>query len=324
MSRDEKLLVVAFGGNAFQSKSDRGTPHEYWRNAERASKLIVELVSEGYKIVITHGNGPQVGIMAEWMLAGLKLKNLPPMTLDIAGAMTQGWLGYLLQQTIYNNLLEANLLGSKAKGVITVITQVLIYKDDPAFKNPTKYIGPWYEEGEAKKLMNEYGWIMKPDPRGGIRRVVPSPDPVNHVEISAVRKLIDEGFIVIASGGGGIPVTEVNGRLFGVEAVVDKDLAGERLASALGASVFMVLTDVDRVYLNYGKINQTPLDTITISEAEKYLMEGHFAEGSMGPKVLACIRFIRNGGKVAIIGHLYRGIEALRGESGTRIIPDFK
>ncbi|MEM1643475.1 MAG: carbamate kinase [Desulfurococcaceae archaeon] len=323
MSRDEKLLVVAFGGNAFQSKSDRGTPQEYWRNAERASKLIVELVNEGYKIVITHGNGPQVGIIAEWMLAGLKLKKLPPMTLDVAGAMTQGWLGYLLQQTIHNSLVKANLLGSKVKGVVAVITQVLINKDDPAFKNPTKYIGPWYEEDDAEKLMNEYGWVMKPDPRGGFRRVVPSPDPVNHVEISAIKKLVNEGFIVIASGGGGIPVVEVNGKLFGVEAVIDKDLAGERLASALGASIFMILTDVDKVYLNYGKMNQTPLSTITVSEAEKYLVEGHFAEGSMGPKVLACIRFIRNGGKAAIIGHLYKGIEALRGESGTRIIPDF-
>ncbi len=322
LNRDERLIVVAFGGNAFQSKDDKGTPQEYWRNAERASKLIVELVSEGHKVVITHGNGPQVGIIAEWMFAGLKLKKLPPMTLDIAGAMTQGWLGYLLQQAIYNSLLEANLLDSKVKGVVTVVTQVIVRGDDPAFENPAKHIGPWYEESEAEKLMSEYGWVMKPDPRGGFRRVVPSPDPVSHVEISAIRKLVDEGFIVIASGGGGVPVVEVSNRLFGVEAVIDKDLAGERLASALRASIFMILTDVDRVYLNYGKADQIPLSTITVSEAEKYLMEGHFPEGSMGPKVRACIRFIRSGGKVAIIGHLYRGIEALRGESGTRIVPE--
>ncbi len=322
MARDDKFLVVAFGGNAFQTKGEMGTPEDYWRNAYRSAEFLIKIIEEGYKIAITHGNGPQVGIIAEWMMAGLKMKNLPPMTLDIAGSMTQGWLGYLIQQSLYNKLLEKGLLGTRVKGVVTVVTQVLVDKNDPAFQNPTKYIGPWYEEDEAKRISEELGWVMKPDPRGGWRRVVPSPDPIGPIEIDAIKRLVEEGFIVIASGGGGIPVVKENGVLRGVEAVIDKDLAGERLATALGASTFLILTDIEKVYLNYGKPDQKPIDVMTVSEAKKYLMEGHFKPGSMGPKVLASIRFIENGGKVAIIGHLKKAYEALKGESGTRIIPD--
>ena len=321
MSRDDKFLVVAFGGNAFQTKGEKGTPEDYWRNAYRSAEFLIKIIEEGYKIAITHGNGPQVGIIAEWMMAGLKLKDLPPMTLDIAGSMTQGWLGYLIQQSLYNKLLEKGLLGKKVKGVVTVVTQVLVDKNDPAFQNPTKYIGPWYEEAEAKRISEELGWVMKPDPRGGWRRVVPSPDPIGPVEIEAIKRLVGEGFIVIASGGGGIPVLKEDGVLKGVEADIDKDLAGERLATALGASTFLILTDVEKVYLNYGKPDQKPIDTMTVSEAKKYLEEGHFKPGSMGPKILASIRFIENGGKVAIIGHLKKAYEALKGVSGTRIVP---
>ena len=321
MARDDKFLVVAFGGNAFQTKGEKGTPEDYWRNAYRSAEFLIKIIEEGYKIAITHGNGPQVGIIAEWMMAGLKLKNLPPMTLDIAGSMTQGWLGYLIQQSLYNKLLEKGLLGKKVKGVVTVVTQVLVDKGDPAFQNPTKYIGPWYEEAEAKRISEELGWVMKPDPRGGWRRVVPSPDPIGPIEIEAIKRLVREGFIVIASGGGGIPVVKEDGVLKGVEAVIDKDLAGERLATALGASTFLILTDVEKVYLNYGMPDQKPIDTMTVSEAKKYLEEGHFKPGSMGPKILASIRFIENGGKVAIIGHLKKAYEALKGVSGTRIVP---
>ena len=322
MARDDKFLVVAFGGNAFQTKGEKGTPEDYWRNAYRSAEFLIRIIEEGYKIAITHGNGPQVGIIAEWMMAGLKMKNLPPMTLDIAGSMSQGWLGYLIQQSLYNKLLEKGLLGKKVKGVATIITQVLVDKNDPAFQNPTKYIGPWYEENEVKKLSKELDWVVKPDPRGGWRRVVPSPDPIGPIEIEAIKRLVEDGFIVIASGGGGIPVVKEDGVLKGVEAVIDKDLAGERLATSLGASTLLILTDIEKVYLNYGKPNQKPIDTMTVSEAKKYLEEGHFKPGSMGPKVLASIRFIENGGKVAIIGHLKKAYEALKGESGTRIIPD--
>jgi carbamate kinase len=316
-----KLVVVAFGGNAFQSKGDKGTVEDYWRNAYRAAEAIVKLVEEGYRVVVTHGNGPQVGILAELMMMGYKEKNIPPMTLDIAGAMTQGWLGYILQQAIYNKLKEKGLLGTKVKGVVTVVTQTLVRGDDPDFKDPSKYIGPWYEKEEAEKLSRELGWVFKPDPRGGYRRVVPSPDPIIQVEIEAIKKLVESGFIVIADGGGGVPVIEDGGKLRGVEAVIDKDLGAERMATALGANILLILTDVDAAYINYGTPNAKPIREITASEASKLYREGHFKPGSMGPKVLAGIRFVQNGGELAIIAHLYKALEALRGESGTRILP---
>jgi carbamate kinase len=316
-----KLVVVAFGGNAFQSKGEKGTVEDYWRNAYRAAEAIVRLVEEGYRVVVTHGNGPQVGILAELMMMGYKERNIPPMTLDIAGAMTQGWLGYILQQAIYNKLKEKGLLGTKVKGVVTVVTQTLVRGDDPDFKDPSKYIGPWYEKEEAEKLSRELGWVFKPDPRGGYRRVVPSPDPIIQVEIEAIKKLVESGFIVIADGGGGVPVVEDGGKLRGVEAVIDKDLGAERMATALGANILLILTDVDAAYINYGTPDAKPIGEITASEALKLYREGHFKPGSMGPKVLAGIRFVQNGGELAIIAHLNKALEAIRGESGTRILP---
>ena len=316
--RNPRFVLIALGGNAFQSKGDKGTVEDYWRNAYRAAKAIVRIIKEGYRVVLTHGNGPQVGSILEWMEA-LRDK-IPPMSMDIANAMTQGWLGYLLMQAIGNELVKEKVSG--VKGVIAVVNQVVVNANDPAFQNPTKYVGPYYTEEEARKLMKEKGWIMKPDPRGGWRRVVPSPDPIDNVEKGAIKTLVDNGWIVIASGGGGIPVVkESNGILRGVEAVIDKDLAAERLATALEAGLFIILTDVDRVYLNYGKPNAKPIEVMTVSQAEKYYKEGHFKPGSMGPKVLAAIRFIKNGGLEARIGHLYNAYEVVMGKSGTRIVP---
>jgi carbamate kinase len=315
------LVVMAFGGNAFQSKSDRGTVEDYWKNAYIAADTVVKLVEEGYKVVVTHGNGPQVGIIAEWMALSLKEKNIPPMSLDITGAMTQGWLGYILQQAIYNKLCEKNLIPDKVRGVVTIITQTLIKADDPAFQNPTKYIGHWYEKEEAEKLAREFKWIFKSDPRGGYRRVVPSPDPVMQVEIEAIRELVEEGFIVICNGGGGIPVVKEGNKLRGFEAVIDKDLGAEKVATTLRADILLILTDIEYVYLNYDTRNAKPLTQIFASEALKYYKEGHFKPGSMEPKVLAAVRFVQNGGKVAIIAHLTKALEALRGESGTRVVP---
>ncbi|ADV64478.1 carbamate kinase [Desulfurococcus mucosus DSM 2162] len=316
-------IVIALGGNAFQTKGDKGTAEEYWRNAYTAADLIVRLVEEKYGVVVTHGNGPQVGIIAEWMSLGLKNKNIPPMPLDVAGAMSQGWLGYMLQQALYNKLAEKKLLGSLVKGVVTVITQTLVDRNDPAFKDPTKYIGPWYEKDEAEKLSKELGWVFKPDPRGGYRRVVASPDPIGQVEIDAIKTLVEQGFIVIADGGGGIPVYRGDdGLLHGVEAVIDKDLGAERMASALEADVLLILTDVEKAYLNYGTPNAKPLDVLRVSEALKYYREGHFKPGSMGPKILAGVRFVQNGGKMAVIAHLKQAYDALKGNAGTRIIPD--
>lgn len=322
MAEEGKLIVVALGGNAFQTKGDKGTPEEYWRNAYTAAEFISMLIEEGYEVVITHGNGPQVGIIAEWMMSGYKEKGIPPMTLDIAGAMSQGWLGYLLQQALYNKLREKGLLGTKVKGVVTIVTQTLVDRNDPAFSDPTKYIGPWYEKVEAEKLAREFGWVFKPDPRGGYRRVVPSPDPQRQIEIDAIKLLAKNGFVVIADGGGGVPVYfDEKGNLRGVEAVIDKDLGAERMASAIGADILLILTDVEKAYLNYGREDQKPLDVITASEALEYYKQGHFKPGSMGPKILAGIRFVKNGGKVAIIAHLQKAYEAIKGLTGTRIVP---
>ncbi len=319
--RDNKYILIALGGNAFQTKGERGTTEDYWRNVYRAAKAIAKVVSEGYRVAITHGNGPQVGIISVWMDAGKD--RAPPQTLDIAGSMTQGWLGYLLMQSLRNELVKHGLLGKTVKGVVAIVNQVLVDKNDPAFQNPTKYVGPWYDEETAKKLTKEKGWVIKPDPRGGYRRVVPSPDPKDNIEKDVVRKLLDDGWIVIASGGGGIPVVyEDHGILKGVEAVIDKDLAGELLATAIGVGKFVILTDVDKVYLNYRKPNQKPIDVMTVSQAKKYYEKGYFPPGSMGPKVLAAIRFIEHGGNEAIIGKLENAYEVIKGLSGTRIIPD--
>ncbi len=318
--RNEKYVLIALGGNAFQTKGEPGTPENYWKNAYRAAETIVKIVKEGYKVAITHGNGPQVGTILEWMERSKD--KIPPLTMDIAGAMTQGWLGYLLMQAI-GNLLVKEGIKDHVKGVVAIVNQVLVSKDDPAWQNPTKYVGSYYTEEEAKKLAREKGWVIKPDPRGGWRRVVPSPDPKQNIEVDAAKKLLDEGWIVVASGGGGIPVIqEEDGTLKGVEAVIDKDLAGEVLATELGVGQFIILTDVDGVYLNFRQSNQKKLDVVKASELEKYYKEGHFKPGSMGPKVLAAIRFVRHGGLRAAIGHLKQGYEVVKGQAGTTILPD--
>ncbi len=321
MGRDDKYVLIALGGNAFQTKGEVGTTENYWKNAYRAAETIVKVVKEGYRVAVTHGNGPQVGVILEWMERSKD--RIPPLAMDIAGAMTQGWLGYLLMQSIYNTLIKEGIK-DHVKGVVAIVNQVLVSKEDPAWQNPTKYVGSYYNtEEEAKKVAKEKGWVIKKDPRGGYRRVVPSPNPTENIEVGAVRKLIDEGWIVIASGGGGIPVIrEDDGTLKGVEAVIDKDLAGEVLATNLQVGTFVILTDVDGAYLNFRKPNQKKLDVVTVSELERYYDEGHFKAGSMGPKVLAAIRFIKHGGKRAIIGHLRDGYRVVKGESGTIVVPD--
>ena len=312
-----ELIVVALGGNAFIQKGQKPTMENQWANTYIAARQIVEMVTRGYRVVVTHGNGPQVGNVLEWMEA-LKDK-IPPLTMDVATAMTQGWLGYMLQQAIGNELEKRGL----PRKVVALVNQVEVSPDDPAFREPTKYIGPYYtDEVVVKRLMEERGWAMKRDPRGGWRRVVPSPDPLSNIEIDAVRKLVDEGYIVIASGGGGVPVARVNGGFKGLEAVIDKDLAGERLATSIGAARLIILTDVEGVYIDYKGPKQKLLRRLSLAEAEKlYFNKKAFPAGSMGPKVLACIRFLRNGGRIAAIGHLYKAIQVLEGNSGTIITP---
>jgi len=319
MLRDERFALIALGGNAFQSKGGNGTPEEYWTNSRFAAEAIAEAIESGFRVVVAHGNGPQVGILLEWMERGRDVN--PPMTLDIANAMTQGWLGYVLAQSIRNELKKRGLLGTRVRGVVALVNQVIVDKHDKAFSEPTKFIGPYYTEDGASKLMREKGWIMKPDPRGGWRRVVPSPDPLDNAEKEAIKLLVDHGWIVIASGGGGIPVIEEGDYLRGVEAVIDKDLAGERLATILGCGLFVILTDVDYVYINYGRPDAEPIKTARVSELEELYRKGYFPPGSMGPKVLAAIRFIRNGGLEARIGHLHKARDVLRGVSGTIVKP---
>lgn len=307
------LITVALGGNALLQYGQKGTFEEQLTNARRTSRQLVELLRRGYKLVITHGNGPQVGAILLQQEAAVS--QVPPMPLHVCGAMSQGLIGYMIQQSMINELKRAGM----NIPVATVVTQVLVSRNDPAFRNPTKFIGPWYPEEEGKRKM-EMGWVMKYDVGKGWRRVVPSPDPIGQVEIEAIKRMVEAGIVVIASGGGGIPVVDEED-LVGVDAVIDKDLAGERLATSLGADLYMILTDVDRVALNFKKPNQRFLDVITLEDAKRYYDEGHFPPGNMGPKVKAAIRFVERAGKEAIITSLDKVIDALEGRTGTRIVP---
>ena len=308
-----KTIVIALGGNAIKRAEEEGTAEQQLRNVKITCKHILEIIKRGYRVVITHGNGPQVGNLLIQQEEASKL--VPPQPLDILGAMTQGQIGYMLQQTLINYLREEKL----NIPVATIITQVLVDKDDPDFNNPSKPVGPFYTRKEAEKLIEEKGYIIKKVKPGrkAYRRVVPSPDPIEIIEKDVIKMLVEAGFIVIASGGGGIPVIDQNGQLRGVEAVIDKDLAGERLAEIVDADIFLILTDVEKVKLNFRKPNEKDLDKLTIAEAEKYLEEGHFLPGSMEPKVKACIRFLKAGGEKAIITSLDKAVEALEGKTGT-------
>ncbi|MEB3756888.1 MAG: carbamate kinase [Desulfurococcales archaeon] len=305
-----KTLVIALGGNAFIKKGEPNTPEYQWMNAKIAAKQIVNLYSKGYNIVVTHGNGPQVGMILEWMEA-MKTKH-PPLTMDIATAMTQGWLGYMLMQAIGNELVSQGL----ERKVMSLINQVLVDHNDPAFSNPTKYVGSYYNEEDADKLAREKGWVMKKDPRGGYRRVVPSPMPKHNIEYPMIKPLLERGYIVIASGGGGIPVIEKDGLLKGVEAVIDKDLASMILAISIKADGLVIATDVDGVYLNYGSPNAELISRIDVSKLRKLYEQEEFPPGSMGPKILACIRFVEATGKWAVIGsleHLEDSVNRIKG-----------
>lgn len=309
-------ILVALGGNAIKQAHERGTFEEQAKNIRRACEQLLKLIRAGHELVITHGNGPQVGAL---LIQQESTKEVPSMPLHVCGAMTQGQIGYMIQQTL-ENLLE---LEGIEKKVVTVVTRVLVNKNDPDFKDPSKPIGPFYTEEQARRLMREKGWIMKKvrPKEPGWRRVVPSPDPLKIIEGPAIKSLVDSGFIVIASGGGGIPVIKEGGELKGVDAVIDKDLAGEKLAEVVGADAFLVLTDVEFVKLNFGKPNEKDIREMDVEEAKRYLQEGHFLKGSMEPKVKACIRFVEAGGQKAIIAHLFKAYEAIQGLSGTLIRP---
>jgi len=310
-----KCVMIALGGNAIKQPDEKGTLEEQMRNVTVACRQIAEIAKQGYKIVITHGNGPQVGNLSIQQEQAQDI--VPPQPLVVLGSMTQGQIGYMMQQNL------RNLLGEDGWDVVTVVTQVLVDKNDPDFVDPHKPVGPFYTEEEAKVISIEKGWTIKhvrPSGNRQWRRVVPSPIPMGIIEGKAIKKMVDAGMIVIASGGGGIPVIKNdNGILEGVDAVIDKDRAGSVLAKEVDADIFLILTDVDCVKLDYGKPDERSLRKMTIAEARKYSEEGHFLPGSMGPKVEACIRFVEDGGETAIVTSISKAVKALHGETGTTI-----
>ncbi len=311
-------ILIALGGNAITREGEEGTVEQQFRNTEQTMRELVRGIEGRFqRVVLTHGNGPQVGNIV--LRSELASSYIYPLPLDTCVSDSEGGMGYMFQQVLYNILHRKGM----AERVVCVLTQVVVDRDDPAWRNPTKPIGKFYSEQEAQRLIAERGWQMREDAGRGWRRVVPSPQPREIIEIAAVRALLEDDFIVIAAGGGGIPVVrDEEGCLHGVEAVIDKDLASAMLASQLGIGTLVILTGVEKVAINYRKPDQRFLDQMTLSEARRYLAEGHFPPGSMGPKIQAAINFLGSGGDVVIITIPEKFTEALEGKTGTRILPD--
>ena len=310
-----KTVVVALGGNAILQPGQVGTFEEQFLNIDGAMGRIAELVADGWRVVLTHGNGPQVGNLL--IQNALAARTVAPMPMDVCGAMSQGEIGYMAAQTLANHLAKRKL----EVPVVTVVTQVAVDAKDPAFAAPSKPVGPFYSEAEAeaKKMMLEEGHAMREDAGRGWRRVVPSPEPMEIVELEAIRDLVDGGVLVVCSGGGGVPVVRSRGALSGIDAVIDKDLAAALLAKELGAEALLILTDVPQAYVHYNTPEQKALSTVSVAEMEAFAAEGHFKAGSMGPKVAACLRFARAGGD-SVIASLTEVVPALQGTAGTRIV----
>jgi len=312
----KKVAVVAIGGNSLIKDKDHQTVPDQYQAAKETCHHIAGMIEQGWDVAIGHGNGPQVGfILRRSELARHELHEVP---LDVCGADTQGAIGYMLQQNLQNEFLRRGM----KKQAVTVVTQVIVDRNDPAFQNPSKPIGSFMTEEEAKRRRDLEGWHVVEDAGRGWRRVVASPLPKVVKEQDAVEELIRKGFVVITVGGGGIPVVEnEKGELEGVAAVIDKDYASSLLARSIKADLFLISTAVEKVYLNYGKPNQKAIDRMTVAEAKQYMAEGHFAKGSMLPKIQAIIWFLEAGGKQAIITNPENIERALRGETGTLIVP---
>jgi len=310
-----KTILIAVGGNSLIRAGEKGTISEQFGNAQRTAAAVVGLVGGGCRLVITHGNGPQVG--AALLRSESAANQVPGQTLDVCDASTQGEIGYLLQQSLENELAWAGL----HVPVVTVLTQVVISSDDPATQGPAKPVGPFYSREQADERRRMLGWQLMEDAGRGYRRVVPSPEPMEIVELEAIRNLVNDGALVIAAGGGGIPVTRSRGVLHGVEAVIDKDRTSALLASGLGADIFAISTDEDFVYLDYKCPTQRPLRQVTAAELEAYYRAGHFPPGNMGPKVESVLRFLRGGGEEAVITSYDHLCDAIAGRAGTRIVP---
>lgn len=308
-----KKAVIALGGNAI-AQTGKEDIHEQFANTRKSLEGIVELIQEGYNLAITHGNGPQVGnaLLRVEKTAG----EIPVLPLGVIVADTEGGMGYMIEQSLQNRLYR---LGIK-RDVVTIVTQVVVDPDDPSITNPTKFVGPCYDEKQAKRLAKIFNWVIKEDAGRGFRRVVPSPIPLKIVNHQIIQDLVDRGVIVIAAGGGGIPVyIEIDGSYEGVDAVIDKDRASAVLARDINARTLMILTNVKNVYLNFHKPNQVKLNEIRLNEAKSYLADGQFPAGSMGPKIEAAINFLESGGSEVIITSLEKAKQAVLGSAGTRI-----
>ena len=307
-----KKIVIALGGNAFGE-----TPKEQLEAVKKTAKPIADLIEEGNQVILTHGNGPQVGMINTALGKAAEIdEKIPDIDFPECGAMSQGYIGSHLQSAVREELLNRNI----NKSVASIITQVVVDKDDEAFKNPTKPVGIFYTKEEAEKIGKEKGYIMAEDSGRGYRRVVPSPMPEKIVEIEIIKDMVEKGHVVITVGGGGIPVIEKGNQLTGFPAVIDKDFASEKLAELLEADYLIILTGVEKVAVNFGKSDQKWLDEISVSEAEEYIKEGHFAPGSMLPKVEAAIKFIKsNPEKKALITSLEKAKDGINGLTGTVI-----
>jgi carbamate kinase len=318
IERNTTRIVIALGGNAIAPQGQNAAFNEQYANIRSTCASIAQLLHNGLSVVITHGNGPQVGnllIQQESAVEGI-----PAQPLEICDAMSQGQIGYMIQQCLVNSLRAANI----RTDVVTIVSQVLVNKNDPAFAQPTKPVGPFYSEALAKRLQEQKGYSVEqvsPGTKQPFRRVVPSPEPIQIIEGNVIKQLVDHGTLVIACGGGGIPIIADRGTdIRGVDAVIDKDLGAEKLAEAVSADTLMILTDVSNVYLHFGTDDQKPLSTITAQQLKYYLREGHFLNGSMRPKVEACIRFLDSGGQRAIIASLAELLPAFEGQAGTQVI----
>lgn len=311
-----KIAVVALGGNAITVPGTPDTIANQFANTRRSLDGIVELIREGFRMVISHGNGPQVGNAL--LRIELSRGQAPDLPLGVLVADTEGGMGYMIEQSLQNRLKQEGI----SIPVVTIITQMLVDEHDPAVKDPTKFIGQFYSENQAKEFASTRKWVMKKDGDRGWRRVVPSPKPQSAIPAEMIKKLVSEGCIVIAGGGGGIPAfIDANGNLEGFDAVIDKDLGSAVIARDIGADLLAILTEVDRVALNFGKPNQTFLETVTVSDMKKHLADGQFPAGSMGPKIEAAIEFIEGGGKMVTISSIRDAARAWHGQAGTRIIP---
>lgn len=313
----KKTAVVALGGNAITRPGQVDTIATQFAHTRSSLGGVIELARMGYGVVITHGNGPQVGnALLRVELARGKAPILP---LGVIVADTEGGIGYMIGQSLANRMAAEKI----DRPTVTIVTQVLVDKNDPAFSNPTKYIGQFYSKEEADSFSQTRGWQMKADGDRGWRRVVPSPIPYKTVEAATIRKLVEEGAVVIAAGGGGIPVyIDEKGNLEGIDAVVDKDRASAVVAGEIGAELLLILTSVEKVSINFSKPDQKELDRVSLSEIKGYLKQGHFPPGSMGPKIEAAISFLEAGGRMATIASMEQACQAVRGEAGTRIYAD--